>query len=138
LEKRGVNEVSEGVVVACVEVHRHLGPGLLESAYLEALAIELTTMGLAHVKEAPLSAAYKGHVLGTSYRADLVVEGLVIVELKAVDQVLPVHAAQVLTYLRVSGLSVGLLVNFKTALVRNGIRRVVHNAPDLAHARRRA
>jgi len=126
-----VNRVSERVVLACVEAHRHLGPGLLESAYEEALAHELRLSGMAFVRQAVLLATYKGHELPASYRADFVVENLVVVELKALDLVLPVHCAQLLTYLRASGLSVGLLVNFNTPLLRRGIRRLVNNAPDL-------
>jgi GxxExxY protein len=126
-----VNWVSERVVLACVEVHRHLGAGLLESAYEEALAHELRLNGVTFVRQATLVATYKGQELPASYRADFVVEELVVVELKAVDLVLPVHASQLLTYLRASGLPVGLLVNFNTPLVRRGIRRIVNNAPNI-------
>jgi GxxExxY protein len=126
-----VNAVSEQVVLASIEVHRLLGPGLLESAYAEAFACELTLRGLGFVKEPVLTPTYKGRPLPSRYRADFIVEGLVVVELKAVDQVLPVHAAQLLTYLRVSGLSVGLLVNFNVPLLRHGIRRLANKAPYL-------
>jgi len=125
------NRVSEQVVLAAIEVHRHLGPGLLEGAYEEALALELRLLGIAFVRQHPLAATYKGQELPASYRADLVVENLVVVELKALEQVLPIHAAQLLTYLRVSGLPVGLLINFHSPLLRHGIRRFVNNAPNL-------
>ncbi len=127
-----VNRVSEQVVLACIEVHRTLGPGLLESAYEEALAVELTLSGTAFVRQPLLAASYKGYALPANYRADFVVEDLVVVELKALDQVLAVHVAQVLTYLRVGAFSVGLLVNFNVPLLRDGIRRVVHRAPNLS------
>jgi GxxExxY protein len=119
------------VVLAAIEVHRCLGPGLLESAYDEALAHELALERIAFVRQAPLVATYKGQVLAASYRADFVVERLVVVELKSVEQVMPIHAAQLLTYLRASGLSVGLLINFNTPLLRQGIRRMVNQAPNL-------
>ncbi len=130
-----VNQVSERVVLACVEVHRHLGAGLLESAYEEALAYELQLNGIAFARQVLLVATYKGQELPASYRADFVVEDVVVVELKAVDLVLPVHSAQLLTYLRASGLQVGLLVNFSTPLVRHGIRRIVNNAPNVPRSR---
>ncbi|MDB4933758.1 MAG: GxxExxY protein [Labilithrix sp.] len=126
-----MNAVSEQVVLASIEVHRLLGPGLLESAYQEALAFELTLVGVTFVKQPVLAPAYKGHALPSSYRADFIVEDLVVVELKAVDQVLPVHAAQLLTYLRVSGHPVGLLINFNVPLLRYGIRRLANKAPNL-------
>lgn len=134
---RHVNQVSEAVVGACLEVHRHLGPGLLESAYEDALAYELTSRGLAFVRQAELKAFYKGQQISASYRIDLVVEASVVVELKSVDQLLPIHASQLLTYLRLGEWPVGLLINFKTTLLRHGIRRLVNNAPDLARARQR-
>jgi GxxExxY protein len=124
--------VSEAVVGACIEVHRHLGPGLLESGYEEELAHELGTRGLPFLRQVSIDARYKNHPLGVSYRADFIVERLVVVELKAVELVLPVHSAQVLTYLRVSGLPVGLLINFNAPLLRNGIRRLTNNAPKLS------
>jgi GxxExxY protein len=126
-----VNSVSERVVLACIGVHRHLGPGLLESAYDEALAHELRLGGTRFARQVVLAATYKGQELPSSYRAAFVVEGLVVVELKAIDLVLPVHAAEVLTYLRASGLTVGLLINFNKPLLTQGIRRLANNAPNL-------
>jgi GxxExxY protein len=126
-----VNSVSERVVLACIEVHRHLGPGLLESAYDEALAHELRLGGTRSARQVVLAATYKGQELPSSHRADFVVEGLVVVELKAIDLVLPVHAAEVLKYLRASGLTVGLLINFNKPLLPQGIRRLANNAPNL-------
>jgi GxxExxY protein len=114
------------VIGAAIEVHRHLGPGLLESAYEERLCWELTQLALAHQRQVPLPVIYKGVRLDLGYRLDVVVEGVLILELKTVDALTPVHEAQLLTYLKISGLHTGLLMNFNTAVLRDGIvRRVV-------------
>lgn len=116
--------VSYGVIGAALEVHRALGPGLMESAYEACLAHELTLRGFAFDRQRPLPIIYKGESLETQYRLDLVVEGVVIVELKAVAELLPVHEAQLITYLRLTTIDVGLLFNFNTVLLRNGTRRI--------------
>ena len=126
-----VNEVSARVIAAAIEVHRHLGPGLLESAYEEALALELTLGGVSFARQSEIAAFYKGQRLSVPYRADLIVAGSVVVEPKAIEQLARVHGSQVLTYLRLSGLSLGLLINFNVPLLRSGIQRVVNNAPNL-------
>lgn len=117
---------SHAIIGAAVEVQRVLGVGLLENAYASALAIELAERGLRFEREVPISGHYKGVDLGTVYRADFIVEGAVLVELKAVDGVLDVHRAQLLSYLRLSGQKLGLLINFHAFPVVKGIHRLVN------------
>ena len=119
-ELRGL---SGAVIGAAIEVHRTLGPGLLESAYEACLAHELTERRFAVECQTTLPVLYKGVELDCLYRLDLVVEGRVLVEIKAVERILPVHQAQVLSYLRLSGLPLALLINFHCATLRQGIRR---------------
>jgi GxxExxY protein len=109
-------DCSETVIGACIEVHRHLGPGLLESAYEECVAHELTTLGLRFERQRSLPLEYKGARLECGYRLDFLVEESLIVEIKCVDGLLPIHTAQLLTYLRLTGLHSGLLVNFRPFL----------------------
>lgn len=107
-----------------IEVHRHLGPGLLERIYARALSIELGACGIAFVPEQRFPIYYRGHLLHEQ-RVDLVVEGQLIVEVKAVENIAPVHQAQVLSYLRASEMRVGLLMNFNAARLADGLRRIV-------------
>jgi GxxExxY protein len=118
-------EITEAIIGAAIEVHKTLGPGLLESAYEECLCHELAAHGLAYQREEPLPVVYKGVQLDCGYRLDLLVEGIVIVELKSVDVILPIHEAQLLTHLRLSGKRVGLLINFNVTKLRDGIVRRV-------------
>jgi GxxExxY protein len=108
-----------------IEVHRQLGPGLLESAYEECLCYELTQAGLAFARQVGLPIIYKGQRLGLEYRMDIVVEPGLVLEIKSVEHLAPIHEAQLLTYLRLSGHRVGLLMNFNTAVLKDGIRRRV-------------
>ena len=117
--------LTEKVIGAAIEVHRVLGPGLLESAYEECLCWELDQRGVSFRRQVPLPIAYKGIKLDADYRVDLVVADELIVELKTVDIILPVHEAQLLTYLRLSSLRKGLLLNFHTAVLKQGIKRMV-------------
>ena len=117
-------DVTHAVLGCAFDVHRALGPGLLESAYKACLQEELSQRGLQHAAEVPIPIHYKGLQLDAGYRADLVVESRVLVELKAVERLLSIHQAQVMTYLRLSGLEVGLLINFNVASLKNGIRRI--------------
>jgi GxxExxY protein len=117
--------LTEKVIGAAIEVHRVLGPGLLESAYEECLCWELAQRGVPFRRQVPLPIAYKGIKLDADYRVDLVVADELIVELKTVDIILPVHEAQLLTYLRLSSLRKGLLLNFHTAVLKQGIKRMV-------------
>jgi GxxExxY protein len=117
-------DCSPTLIRACIEVHRELGPGLLESAYEACLCHELTALGLRYARQRLLPVHYKGVLLDCGYRLDLVVESQIVVEIKAVERLLPVHEAQLLTYLRLSGLEIGLLVNFHSALIKQGRRRI--------------
>lgn len=116
-------EITEAIIGAAIEVHRHLGPGLLESVYEAALAHEISARGLAVERQKSVPIAYKGITLDEGFRLDLLVAGEVIVELKTVETLLPVHEAQVLSYLKLTGLKLALVINFKTALLKDGIRR---------------
>ena len=117
--------VSASVLACAYEVHNVLGPGLLESAYKACLARELRLKGLNYETETPIRVEYKGEKLEVGYRADLIVEDKVLVELKSIDRLLGIHDAQLLTYLRLSGVRVGLLINFNVNSLKNGIRRLV-------------
>ncbi len=117
--------LTEKIIGAAIEVHRTLGPGLLESAYEECLCRELETSGLAFQRQVMLPIVYKGHSVEPGFRIDVIVERQVLVELKAVAALLPVHDAQVLTYLKLSGIGKGLLMNFKAMPLKNGIKRFV-------------
>jgi GxxExxY protein len=116
-------ELTSKIIGAGIEVHRCLGPGLLESAYEECLCHELSLQGIRFERQRPLPVIYKGIKIDCSYRLDIVVEDVVIVEVKAVDAIIPVHEAQLLTYLKLSGIRIGLLMNFHEAVLKDGIRR---------------
>lgn len=122
-----LNQLTERLIGACIEIHKALGPGLLESAYEECLCHELRLAGIEFERQCPLPVQYKGVKLDCGYRLDLVVQGKLVVELKAVQELLPIHEAQLLTYLKLSGLTLGLLVNFNVPVLRRGIKRIVHN-----------
>ena len=113
------------IIGAAIEVHRELGPGLLESAYEECLCWELSECGLAFRRQLPLPIEYKSVRIDASYRLDVVVEEQVVIEIKAVSELLPLHEAQLMTYLKLSGLKRGLLINFNTTWLREGILRRV-------------
>ncbi len=120
------NGLSHVVIGAAVEVQRVLGTGLLESAYCAALSIELRERSIYFACEVPISGTYKGKPLGVAYRADFVVEASVILEIKAIDTVTDLHRAQLLSYLRISGLKLGLLINFHAFPVSRGVHRIVN------------
>jgi GxxExxY protein len=117
---------SEELIAACIEVHRHVGPGLLESVHEQCLAHELLARGLRVERQRVSPVIYKGVVLDRGHRLDLVVEERFIVEVKAVERLLPVHEAQVITYLKLTGLTTALLVNFNVAVLRQGLRRLTN------------
>ncbi len=119
------NELTHEIIGAAIEVHRTLGPGLLESAYEECTARELTLRGLSFERQKPLPIVYKDVKLECGYRVDLLVEGRVIVELKSAGALAPVHEAIVLTYLRLSGVRIGLLINFNVVVLKDGIKRFI-------------
>lgn len=121
------NELSKIIVDTCYKIHIKLGPGLLESVYENILSYELTNAGLTIERQKGLPVFWDGLVMDIGFRADLIVQNKVIVELKSIEKIMPVHQKQMLTYLRVTGLKLGLLVNFNEALIKNGITRIVHN-----------
>jgi GxxExxY protein len=121
------NDIAKIIVDACYEIHVELGPGLLESVYEEILFYELTNQGLKVERQKDIPVFWKGVEMGIGFRADLVVEDKVIVELKSVKEISPVHSKQLLTYLKVTDCKLGLLVNFNVELIRDGIKRIVNN-----------
>jgi GxxExxY protein len=124
--KQASKDVSFKVIGAAMEVHRHMGPGLLESSYEECLCRELSHRGIPFTRQVAVPLVYKGVRLEGSLRLDLLVAGLVIVEIKAVEGVLPIHQAQLLTYLKHSDLWLGLLINFNAPLLKNGLTRILN------------
>ena len=117
-------DLTEDIIGCAIEVHRHLGPGLPESVYESALCIELGTSGIAYTRQIGIPVFYKGTLI-SEHRPDLVVAGKVVVEIKSVERINPIHTAQMLTYLHVTGLRTGLVLNFNSALLKNGVRRVL-------------
>ena len=119
------DSISAMVIGAAIEVHRVLGPGLLESAYEECLCHELNLRGIVFERQVPLPVDYKGVRLDCGYRLDIVLPGKLVIEVKAVEALAPIHDAQLITYLKLSGIRTGLLLNFNVPLLRDGIRRLV-------------
>ena len=117
--------LTEKVIGFAIEVHKHLGPGLLESAYEECLAHELNINGIQFHRQVPIPVTYKGLNLECGYRIDIIVEGSLILELKSVERILPIHEAQLLTYMKLSQIYVGLVINFNVPLIRDGLKRFV-------------
>jgi GxxExxY protein len=118
-------ELTHEIIGSAIEVHKVLGPGLLESAYELCMAHELTLRGLRFEKQKPIPVVYKGVKLEGGYRIDLYVEGKIVVELKAIDKLAPIHDATLLTYLRLSESKIGLIINFNVHVLKDGIRRLV-------------
>ncbi len=129
-ETQSFGEITEQVIGACIEIHKQLGPGLLESAYEECLCYELSNLGIPFERQKALPVQYKSVPLDCGYRLDLVIDNRIIVELKTVENLLPIHEAQLLTYLKISGLTLGLLVNFNVPVLKNGIKRIANNFLD--------
>ena len=125
-----INELSDKIIGAAIEVHKAIGPGLLESVYEECLCHELSLKGFSFERQKLLPVEYKGKQLDCGYRLDVVVEKAIIVELKSCEKIEPIHKAQLLTYLRLSGLQLGLLLNFNTLMMRDGIVRVVNELKE--------
>jgi GxxExxY protein len=121
-----LNEVTNEIIGAAIEVHKVLGPGLLESAYEECLCHELGLRRIPFTRQQALPVSYKGIRLDCGYRLDLLIANSVVVEIKAVDGLLPIHEAQLLTYLKMGGWQIGLLMNFNVPALKDGIRRIVH------------
>jgi len=126
-EQARINSITEKVIGCAVEVHRALGPGLLESAYEECLCYELSQTGLKFQRQVELPIAYKGVNLDCGYRMDVVVEDSVIIEVKAVERLISIHEAQLLSYLKLYDKKVGLLLNFHVPVLKSGIKRVVND-----------
>lgn len=129
-----LNKLSEVSIGAAIEVHRETGTGLLESTYEQCLCRELSLRGIQFECQKPLPVTYKGLKLDCGYRIDILVEGVLIIEIKAVEKILPIHEAQLLTYLRLSGCHVGLLINFNVDVLRLGIKRLVNNFDESSSA----
>jgi len=127
-----IDELAQKVIGAALEVHRALGPGYQESIYEEALAFELTRMGVDFERQRAFRVDYKGHVVGEG-RVDLFVDGKLVVELKAIEKLQPVHKAQVISYLKATTCQVGLLINFNESLLRSGIQRVIYSNESWRH-----
>jgi len=129
--KERLNELTHIIIGAAIDVHRALGPGMLESSYDSCLAFELADRGLRIDRQRLMPLVYRGQTMDIGYRLDLLVEDAVVVEVKAVERLEPVHSAQVLSYLRLSGCKVGLLINFNAKwLTPKGIERIVNEFPD--------
>ncbi|HPC57716.1 MAG TPA: GxxExxY protein [Kiritimatiellia bacterium] len=124
------NEIGKVVVDAAVAVHRELGPGLLESVYEAILADELAARGLSVARQVLVPIAYKGRQIDDGYRADIVVDGIVVLELKSIESLRDVHKKQLLTYLKLSGMKLGFLLNFGEATMKKGLVRIVNGLPE--------
>jgi GxxExxY protein len=126
----GLDRLTQLIIGAAIEVHRQLGPGLMESVYEDCLCYELTQLALSFQRQAHLPISYKGIKLASGFKMDLLVEDAIVLELKTVDQILPVHCAQLLTYLKLSGKKVGLLLNFNEPVLKKGLKRLVNHFED--------
>jgi GxxExxY protein len=129
-EKDELNQITKSIIGAAIEVHKNLGPGLLESAYEACTAFELTQLGLKVETQKPLPLIYKQVTLDCGYRLDIMVQDKVIIEVKAVEKLLPIHEVQLVSYLKLTGCKVGLLINFNVKVLTDGITRKVNNFPD--------
>jgi len=124
------SDLTEKIIGAAIAVHKALGPGLLESVYEECMSVEMMLNGIPFERQKYLPIAYRGVQVAATYRMDFLVDGKVVVDLKAIERLLPVHDAQLLTYLRLTGCRVGLLINFNVAILIDGIKRLVNGFPD--------
>jgi GxxExxY protein len=137
-ESDRLDQISHRIIGAAIEVHRHLGPGLLESAYQSCLVFELRQLGVKLEEQKPLPVVYKQVKLDCGYRLDLIVEDEIIVEIKAIEKLLPIHEAQLLSYLRLAKKRVGLLMNFHVPVLKSGLKRIVNDFPDAEWEKRTA
>ena len=124
---KAINKITQTIIGSAITVHKSLGPGMLESAYEACLAFELADRGLSVERQKSLPVIYRDVKLDCGYRLDLLVEEKVIVELKVIDRLLPIHSAQLLSYLKLSGCKVGLLMNFNVKILKNGLRRIIND-----------
>lgn len=125
-----LNKITETIIGAAMNVHRALGPGLLESAYEACMVYDLGQAGLKVERQKPLPIIYRNVTLDCGYRLDLMVESEIIVEIKSIEKLLPIHKAQLMSYLKLANCNVGLLINFNVEILKNGIQRVVNDFPD--------
>ena len=125
-----INQLSNKIIGGAIEVHKVLGPGLLESAYEKCLCHELKLRGLSFDNQKPLPLVFKGEEIDCGYRLDIIVGNAIILELKACEKIEPIHKAQLLTYLKISGLTLGLILNFNVPIMRRGIVRIVNNLEE--------
>jgi GxxExxY protein len=125
-ERDRLNQITETVIGAAIQVHKALGPGLLESAYEACLAFELTDRGLSIIQQKPLPVIYREVRIDCAYRMDIVVQDCVFIEVKSVDAIQPIHKAQLLSYLKLSGYPIGLLINFNVSVLKDGIVRLAN------------
>lgn len=132
MSTKPINDLSHELIGAAIEVHRELGPGLLESAYEGAYSHELTLRQIPHVRQKQMPVTYKGILIDAGYRIDILAEERVVVELKAVEKLMPIHSAQLMTYLRLGKYPLGLLMNFNVLKLVDGIERVSNHAPNLS------
>jgi GxxExxY protein len=134
-DPEGTNSITRDIIGCAIKVHKALGPGLLESAYLPCLALELSECGRIVELKKPVPLVYRGIVLDAVYFLDMLVDAKVVVEVKSVDQLAPIHTRQLLTYLRLIKCPVGLLINFSVQVLKDGVRRVINPAASIASAR---
>jgi GxxExxY protein len=127
MQSGDINKITSIVIQECIQIHRDLGPGLLESVYEEILCYRLKESGLSLTRQTPVSVYYDGIDMGIGFKADFIVEDCVIVELKSVEIIPPFYHKKLLTYLRLANKKVGLLINFNESLLKNGIKRIVNN-----------
>ena len=137
-QKDRLDQITRRIIGAAIRVHTGLGPGLLESAYQACLAFELRADGFSVEEQKPLPVVYRNVKLDCGYRLDLLVEDEIVVEIKALEQLAPIHDAQLLSYLRISGKRVGLLITFHVRVLKNGLKRIVNEFPDSAISARSA
>ena len=130
MEKERYNEITGKILQAAITVHKEMGPGLLEIVYEYCLCKELNSVGLNAVNQYMLPLYYKGENLHKDFRIDILVENSVLIEIKAVENIMPVHEAQVISYLKMANLKVGLLINFNVSIIKQGFRRFVNGFPD--------
>jgi GxxExxY protein len=135
-ENEKLNKITETIISGAINVHRTLGPGLLESAYEACMVFELAQAGLKVEQQKPLPIVYREVKLECGYRLDLMIENEVIIEVKSIEKLMPIHQAQLLSYLKLSECKVGLLINFNVKVLKDGIKRVVNNFPDSLRAQR--
>ena len=129
-QEERLNKITETIIGAAIDVHRALGPGLLESAYEACMVYDLIQVGMKVEQQKPLPVVYRGVKLECGYRLDLMIENEVVVEIKSIDKLLPIHKAQLMSYLKLADCKVGLLINFNVELLKDRIQRVVNNFPD--------